>query len=115
MSKKKVLPKNDLSKNDNFVDDKDPKSQGQLRIKLFKELNEICRLKMGSTLPLDSQLMSITRKWEIDLFSLDDLLSKKFPTYDNKKCLLDGVECSMRIAVKKLLGDRACELVTILK
>lgn len=113
MAKKRTPQASDTLLKD--YDSKDPKKHSSERIRLFNELNEICRHKLGAALPMDMQLGAMTQKWELDLLKLDDLLGKKFEEYDNKKCLLNGIECSMKQAVEKLLGERASELVNILK
>lgn len=60
-------------------------------------------------------LMSVASQCKVvDMFRLDEDISRKCPDYNNDKCTYKGKPCSMGDAVKKVWGEEAlywCEVM----
>lgn len=84
---------------------------GQERIKLFNELNNLLH---PIKIPMDNALAVFTGKWELDVFSLDRLLSKNDSDYDFENAKYKGKKISMSAYIKIKFGERAEEIINIL-
>lgn len=84
--------------------------QSPERLALFTELNKL----LGFKVPMDMDLTFCTKKWELDILELDDMLSKTNPDYNNKECMYKEESCSMKDYVRGRYGERASEIISML-